>query len=205
MAKTRWSTCGPTSAIWSAASCACWSMRRSKIVFEVRRFGRNRPSRLEFLSTDGPRTPKPRERRDISRRDSAARWPRIFPMRTWNRSPARRISNIRFPVSTFAAMMTEGRRGCGNFGGAAGERRRNSQWRADVTDCYGSIGRANARRGARSKALRMFLPEGTARETRQRATRAGFVRARRDFRAHRKWLDASAPSISPIPEISKAG
>jgi hypothetical protein len=28
-----------------------------RIVFEVRRFGRNRPSRLEFLSTDGPRTP----------------------------------------------------------------------------------------------------------------------------------------------------
>ncbi len=138
-----------------------------KLIFEVRRFGRNRPSRLEFLRTDGPRSQS-----RVSVETFRSRFGRTlaenFPdanVESLTGSPDLEHS---FSGLYVRGVMTEGRRAAAILAAPPG---------SDAATVSGALtfgllwldwSRERATRRP-IEGLRLFLPEGTARETRQRA------------------------------------
>jgi hypothetical protein len=137
-----------------------------RIVFEVRRFGRNRPSRLEFLSTDGARTPS-----RVSVETFRARFSRTlaenFPdanVESLTGSPDLEHSLSGLYVR---GVMAEGRHGWAVLAAPPGSSAATVAGALTFGLLWLDWSRERATRRP-IEGLRMFLPEGAARETRQR-------------------------------------
>ncbi|MFZ0879471.1 MAG: hypothetical protein WA002_08245 [Candidatus Acidiferrales bacterium] len=142
-----------------------------RIIFEVQRFGRNRPTRLEFLRTDGPR----RSGR-VSVEKFRARLARIL---SENFSDARIDSLTASPdlEHSFSGLyargvISEGRRAWAVLGAPPG----SNVAALDGTLTFGLVWLDWARKHADRRAiegLRLFVPEGAAKEVRHRTKALG--------------------------------
>jgi len=137
-----------------------------KIVFEVRRFGRNRPSRLEFLATDGPRSQS-----RVSVETFRARFGRTlaenFPDATVESLTASPDLEHSFSGLFVRGVMTEGRCASAILAAPPGSEAATVSGALTFGLLWLDWSRERATRRP-IEGLRLFLPEGTARETRQR-------------------------------------